>query len=183
MANFDYALKKTLKWEGGFQKMAKDTGNYNSRGELVGTNRGISAKLYERIIGRPPSEQDMRNISEETAKKIYKTAFWDKMHGDKFLHDDVAANIFDWYVNAGTWGIYYSKKAAGKFSKNIQASHSMTVNDVNTLNSLSQTALFEAIKQERIEYYRRLVAKKPEHSVFITGWLNRANSFFLTENS
>lgn len=177
MANFDIALKKTLRWEGGYQKMVKDTGNYNSKGELVGTNLGICAKVFEKVIGFPPTEQDMRSIDNETATRIYKTLFWDKMHGDLFIDDDVAGLIFDWYVNAGTWGIFYSKKAANSIGSSLKVSHFISEAEVITLNGLNQESLFEAIKNSRIAYYNRLVEKKPQYSVFHKGWLNRANSF------
>ncbi|NLF43969.1 MAG: hypothetical protein GX587_14850 [Bacteroidales bacterium] len=178
MADFNYALGKTLHWEGGYQKMAKDTGNYNSKGELVGTNLGICAKVYESFIGHPPTEKEMRDIDIHTATRIYKTRFWDKMHGDQFKDNDVAANVFDFYVNAGTWGIYHSKKAANMAGCTLKVSHSLSVSEVASLNDLNQDSLFEAVKNHRLAYYNNLVKKKPQYSVFLKGWLNRANSFY-----
>ncbi len=33
---------KLMKWEGGYQNLPDDTGNYNACGQQVCTNRGIS---------------------------------------------------------------------------------------------------------------------------------------------
>jgi lysozyme family protein len=38
------AIDEILKHEGGFQNDKEDDGNYNAKGELVGTNHGIYGK-------------------------------------------------------------------------------------------------------------------------------------------
>uniref|UniRef100_UPI001F2088F0 glycosyl hydrolase 108 family protein n=1 Tax=Tenacibaculum piscium TaxID=1458515 RepID=UPI001F2088F0 len=62
MANYQTFQKKIQRAEGGYQILKTDSGNYNSLKQLVGTNFGVSAKVYERNIGRPPSIADMKNI-------------------------------------------------------------------------------------------------------------------------
>ena len=44
MANFNKAIDLILKNEGGYQAHPNDKGNYNSKGQLVGTKYGISGQ-------------------------------------------------------------------------------------------------------------------------------------------
>ena len=74
MASFQIfqATLKTI--EGGYQAIVADNGNYNSLGQLIGTNHGISAIALEEYLGRVPSVSDMKNLSYSTALIIFKNA-------------------------------------------------------------------------------------------------------------
>ena len=72
MASFNLFIPILQKIEGGYQNLAGDDGNYNSLGIRVGTNFGISARFYEDIIGRPPTVADMKAITKDKAKVLYK---------------------------------------------------------------------------------------------------------------
>ncbi|MEM9259705.1 MAG: glycosyl hydrolase 108 family protein [Bacteroidota bacterium] len=111
MAQFQIAYDIVRGHEGGYQKKANDPGNKNSRGELVGTNWGINAKIYESYLKRPPTEQDMRNMPKHIAVMLYKQLYWDPIKGDEIRDQQVANILFDGHVNHGRWG--YSNDAAG----------------------------------------------------------------------
>ena len=49
MANVEKLVPFILKWEGGFQKMKEDTGNYLN-GVLIGTNKGITPAAYQMTL-------------------------------------------------------------------------------------------------------------------------------------
>jgi hypothetical protein len=57
MADFNLYKSTALLFEGGFQNISSDNGNYNSLGVLAGTNLGISARFYETILGYPPNKE------------------------------------------------------------------------------------------------------------------------------
>lgn len=101
MADLKPILIQTHKWERGYQAHPGDKGNYNSWGFLVGTNRGISAKFYEGILGSPPTSADMKAISKEKADSIYKKFFWKWMNGDKIKNQSIASLMFFITMNAG----------------------------------------------------------------------------------
>ena len=101
MAQFSLYLPLLTQVEGGFQKNPKDRGNYNSKGELVGTNLGISAPVYEAYIGFPPNERDMLNITKDVAASIFKDWFWDRIGASQIKSQSVANIIVDHGVNAG----------------------------------------------------------------------------------
>ncbi|MEM6378816.1 MAG: glycosyl hydrolase 108 family protein, partial [Bacteroidota bacterium] len=101
MADFQKAFNIVIGHEGGYQRHPSDTGNYNSIGQLVGTNYGISAKVYESWINRPPSQSDMENLPLQDAIQIYFSLFWSRMQGNSIHNQPIANILFDGVVNHG----------------------------------------------------------------------------------
>lgn len=177
MANFNTFLPLLERAEGGYQKLSNDTGNYNSLGQLVGTNYGISAPVYEAWIGRVPTETDMRNMSKSVALQIYKAWYWDKMKGDQIYSQSVANILVDHSVNAGTGG-------ASKLVQRVLNEHfgyRLTVDGAvgnQTLNAINKTVpqpLFDRIKEARKDFYESI------GGAFLSVWLNRLNLFRFIE--
>lgn len=84
MSNFDRAITLLLKHEGGYVNDPRDPG-----GE---TKYGITKRTY-------PNE-DIKNLTPERAKEIYRKDFWEPIRGDE-LPFDVAFNLLDGAVNSG----------------------------------------------------------------------------------
>ncbi|MFY7671603.1 glycoside hydrolase family 108 protein [Tenacibaculum sp. MEBiC06402] len=173
MADF-YLYKETaLKFEGGYQKISSDPGNYNSKGELVGTNLGISAKVYESWIGRPPTEEDMLAITKEIATSIFKTWYWDAVRASEINSQAVAENIVDHAINAGP-------KSIGKivqvvlnkyFNKSLIVDGAIGHKTVVSINEVNPTKLFQRISQYRLNYYESI-----NNNEWIDIWRNRVAS-------
>lgn len=171
MADFEKAIKKVLRWEGGYVFHPADPG-----GE---TNFGITDRLDGIVDGLIDVDGDgigdvkVRMLTEAQARIIYKREFWDKMLGDQVHDQQVAEIIFDGFVNMAKNGIRVAQLAVG-----VKADGVLGKNTLNALNSvLSHRMLFEDIKDERIGFYNRLVVRKPELGVFLKGWLNRMKDF------
>ena len=82
--NFDLAVKLVIGFEGAYVNDPKDPG-----GE---TKWGISKRSYPDV--------DIRNLSTDDAKQIYKRDYWDKMQCDK-LPEGLRLVVFDCSVNQG----------------------------------------------------------------------------------
>lgn len=82
--NFDLAFERLMGHEGRYSFNPKDPG-----GE---TNWGISKRSYPNL--------DIRNLTEDEAKAIYKKDFWDAMRIEK-LPPLIQFDVFDTSVNAG----------------------------------------------------------------------------------
>lgn len=97
MSNFDDAFEALIGHEGGYVNHPKDPG-----GE---TKFGITKRSYPK--------EDIKGMTLERAKAIYKRDFWDKVRGDE-LPMPVAFNLFDGAVNSGpSQAIKWMQKAAG----------------------------------------------------------------------
>lgn len=172
MANFEPAYNLVAAAEGGYQAHPNDTGNYNSLGQLVGTNWGISAPVYETWIGRPPTADDMRDMTKAEAKQIYRSNFWNKIQGDKINDQPVANIFFDGVVNHGRTGIMIMQQVLGLPADGIAGP--VTITEINR-RPPEQTYI--QYREARRQFYRDLVSRKPALSVFLDGWINRIEKF------
>jgi lysozyme family protein len=177
MANFQLFIPLLQKVEGGYQNLAADTGNYNSLGQRVGTNFGISARFYEDIIGRPPTVADMKAITKSQATAIYKKYFWDDVQGDLLIDQSVANIIADGAVNKGESpiGRVVQTILNRDFGKKLVVDGDIGRVTAAAINSVDQKQLFEKIKNARITYYIAL------GGVFLDGWLKRLETFVYNE--
>lgn len=169
--SFEKSYQRTAVWEGGYQKNPNDPGNYNSNGQLVGTNMGITPNILQPYFGRVPSENDMRNLSPQLAKKIYRERFWDKIKGDRHQHQYLVDILFDGVVNHGR-GVRLLQEVLGISQDNIYGT-----NTHNAVLNSNPCQLYNAYKNRRKKYYDELIAQTPSLAIFRNGWMNRINSF------
>jgi lysozyme family protein len=177
MASFNTFMPLLSMLEGGYQKMPTDRGNYNSLNQLVGTNHGISAPVYETWIGRVPTENDMLNLPKTTAQAIYKKLYWDKLKAGSMNTQEVAHVIVDHGVNAGTGSAakIVQRILNSEFDKNVAVDGAIGNQTLTAINSVNQVKLQSAIVIAREQYYKNLSSQYPE---FIQGWLNRLKPFY-----
>lgn len=177
MANFQLFIPILQRVEGGYQNLVGDSGNYNSLGQRVGTNYGISARFYEDIIKRPPTVADMKAITKDQAKAMYKKYFWDDVHGDLMINQSVANIIADHAVNGGesSIGKIVQKILVNDFKKSLSIDGDIGPKTVEAINSVNQQLLFNKIKAGRENAYYNLGGE------FLAGWLERLKSFNFSE--
>jgi len=106
---FDEAVEFVGAKEGGFTSNPDDRGNWTGgrigSGILKGTKYGISAMSYPDL--------DIRSLTWQQAKSIYKTDFWDK-YSVESLPESIRLFFFDSSINHGVGGaIKILQDAAG----------------------------------------------------------------------
>ena len=109
MSSFDDAFTALIGNEGAYTADPKDRGNWTSGqvgvGQLNGTKYGISAASYPAL--------DIKNLTLDQAKQIYRADFWTKFGGD-LLDPALAFQVFDGAVNSGVSpSIKWLQSAAG----------------------------------------------------------------------
>lgn len=172
MANFNIAYQLVAKAEGGYQSSPEDSGNYNSLGELVGTNWGISAPTYEGWIGRAPTKKDMLNMSKSTAEEIYHKKFWAAIRGDQINDQDVANIFFDGVVNHGRTGVKIMQSVL-----NVPQDGIVGPGTIGQLNAQPPAKVYVQYREARKAFYYDLVNRKRSLGIFLQGWLNRISRF------
>lgn len=177
MSAFDEIIDKTFTFEGGYQNFANDTANYNSLQQLAGTNHGISAIAYEQYLKRPPTVADIKAITKDIAKAVYKKLFWDKVQGDQLKNDSVAHIVFDSHIGSGGIGLKQVRQAINKTAgKNVVSigTNSLTPGEANIINGLNQEQFFNTLKQTRLSFFQYLADSNPsKYGMFLKGWFNR----------
>jgi len=174
MAKFLIFVPLVLDVEKGYQNNSNDSGNYRSDGVRVGTNRGISAKVYESWIGRLPSVADMKAITADIARAIYKAWYWDKLKADSINDQNVANIIVDMAVNSGPGaaGKLLQKTLNKYFQKKLTVDGAIGNLTIQATNSVNGQSLFDKIKEERKQFYLDL-----NDPTFEDGWLDRLTHF------
>lgn len=158
--------------EGKYQNLVNDKGNYNSLKQCVGTKYGISAKFYEKIIKRPPTIEDMQNITQDKAHQLFKKYFWDKLQADSIKNQSIAEILVDHAINSNprTTTKIIQKVLNNSFNKKLLIDGKLGVKTLEAINSVEDNKkLFLKIAIARLKYYRRL----KDYKYFSNLWNNR----------
>jgi len=142
-SNYNDCLQRVLKDEGGYTNDPNDSGGP--------TNFGITIADYRKYINKNGTAEDVKSMSVDEAKIIYKARYWDALGCDK-LPSGVDYTCFDYGVNSG---LGRPRKALQRFK------------------SLSGTQLIDAINDERTAFLKAISSGK--NGKFLKGWLARVN--------
>ena len=164
-ADFNAALRFTLKWEGGYSNDPDDPGG--------ATNFGITQKTYDGFykgLGIPV--RSVRDISPQDVNDIYRKLYWNGLRCSE-MQDPLAGVLFDSAVNCGV----------SRVVKWLQRNIPGLVVD-GALGPLTMAAvaredaevLAKKIIAEREEHYLRLCNKNPIFNKYLLGWTNRVES-------
>lgn len=148
MNKFNAAVEIILAHEGGYVNHPSDPG-----GE---TNFGISKRAYPKV--------DIKNLTRDQAKAIYKRDFWDKLKCEEFAFG-VGLSLFDFGVNAGlSTASKTLQRACGAPADGV-----IGPGTIYKATSMNKNDLVEKFAAERILYYSRLATFK----TFGAGWVRR----------
>ena len=165
MDNFDYAFKKTIGHEGGYQNDPKDRGNWTTgeigKGQNKGTKFGISAMSYPKL--------DIRNLTLDQAKEIYKQDYWIKSKAPEFP-TGVDFMAFDIAVNHGVGrAVRMIQEAAG-----VKADGIFGPKTNMAVRGQDRRELLANIATVRDKFFADL-----NNPRFEKGWLRRSNLVLL----
>lgn len=182
MASFHVFSQLIDKAEGGYQNSAADkAGNTNSNGEMVGTNHGISAPVYESYLGHPPTQAEMQQMTKDQALHIYQDKYWTMIQGDQLNNQQVANAIGDMAVNAEKPGIQLAHERLWLqgYSIDLPGSNDRlsdsAVTVLNTMNERESLLFVNAYTQDRANYYQSLGDRFDGNKA---GWDNRLTTYF-----
>jgi len=153
MADFNKAIEKTLVNEGGYVFDPDDAG-----GE---TKYGISKRYYPSV--------DIKNLTQDEAKAIYKRDYWDRLKADDIESQNVAFDLFDTAVNMGV-------RTASKIMQLCVDSHPDGIIGAKTLHNINNTQeelLLLRFRVAKIARYVHITQIRPKNKKYLIGWINR----------
>ena len=154
MKNFNEIIEKVLEHEGGYVNDPKDLG-----GE---TKYGITKRFYPDI--------DIKNLTIEQAKEIYKKDYWDKNKVES-LPRNLWHIYFDMCVNMGKrTAVKVLQRAAVNKGRDIKVDGGLGPMTIKALNGVE----LDRVRAFRVKYYVDLITAKPEQEKFYLGWFRRA---------
>ena len=158
MSKFDEIIEGVLEHEGGYVNDPTDLG-----GE---TNYGITKRFYPDV--------DIKNLTKEGAKEIYKKDYWDKNKVDD-LPDDLKHIYFDMCVNQGRGtAVKVLQRAINGKGGKISVDGGFGPGTKGALAKYKPSV--ERVRCYRLKHYYDLVNRKPEQERFLFGWYRRALS-------
>lgn len=160
---FDAAQAFVLVAEGGFVNNPKDPGGM--------TNLGVTKRAWEKWVGHPVTEADMRALTPAMVKPFYKATYWRPINGDK-LPPAIALLVYQAAVNEGV------KRAAEFLQSEVGANADGDIGSLtcvavrNKVAAVGVAALVKIYCDAQRAYYRSL----PTFPTFGTGWLARVDN-------
>ena len=154
MISFDEIIEHVLEKEGGYVNDPTDLG-----GE---TNYGITKRFYPDV--------DIKNLTKEQAKEIYKRDYWDKNRVDE-LPEQLRHIFFDMCVNQGRGtAVKVLQRAANAKGAKLKVDGGLGPSTLKAIQNVEYTR----VKSYRVLHYANLVINKPEQEKFWYGWFKRA---------
>lgn len=169
MSNFDRIVEEVLKKEGLYSNHVDDTGG--------ATKYGIT----ESVARQHGYKGNMRYLTLEFAKSIYKKSYWDSIKLDQVKNFDIQKEMFDTAVNCGT-------KMAVKFMQrayNLLNTNNLLVDDgiigpatLKAINSYTKpNRLYILANAYQCKYYIDITEGRSQNKSFIFGWLDKRVDF------
>jgi lysozyme family protein len=155
--NYNQALIELLKHEGGYSNNPADPGGP--------TNFGITLADYRKYIDSTGNAADVRAMTVDQAKAIYRAKYWDAQRCDE-LPPGVDYAIFDYGVNSG---IGRSGKVLRRVLQMPSESSTVTSDVIRAANTRQPAALVGAICDERLRFLQGLGT----WGTFGAGWTRR----------
>jgi lysozyme family protein len=151
---FDEIIDVVLHHEGGYVNDPKDPG-----GE---TNFGVSKRAYPNV--------DIKNLTEDGAKDIYRRDYWDRNHCED-LPDELRHVYFDMCVNMGrSRATKIMQETANAKGAGLKVDGGMGPKTIGALQKIE----LQRVRAYRVKYYATLIERKPDLAKFYFGWFKRS---------
>lgn len=166
--NFETVFNRVIGTEGGYSINPKDPGNWTTDNVLKGTKFGIAANTYPYL--------DIKNLTVEQAKEIYRRDWWDKNRIDIYT-SAMQYQMFDTAFNHGM------RNATKIFQRAVGAVDDGFIgpNTMHKAKAFSEDDLLLRFLAYRLKFYTSLST----FNDFGRGWSNRVadNLLFAAEDN
>ena len=156
MADFESALKKTLRFEGGYSNDPSDPG-----GE---TKFGVSKRSYPNL--------DIASLTIADAAAIYRKDYWTY---DSVQSQAVAEKVFDMAVNMGPNEAHsLLQRSLNYFGKKLTEDGKFGPSTLAAVNTVDSEKLLAELRARWAFRVAKLIQKRPVMTKFALGWCRRA---------
>ena len=162
--NWDKSCDMVLAHEGGFTNDQRDSGNHLPDGRQGSTMLGCTQANWEAYVGHQVTQDDMKKLTKEDVKPLYKKNYWDAVRGDE-LPTGLDYAAFDFAINAGPAA---SRKMIQR-ALNVVVDGSIGPNTLKAINEADAKELMQKFSDAKTAFYKSL----SNFNVYGTGWLRR----------
>jgi lysozyme family protein len=112
---------------------------------------------------------DIKNLTKDGAKEIYKEHYWDKNKVES-LPEQLRHIYFDMCVNQGkSRAVKILQRAANAKGKDLKVDGGLGPKTIAAMDGVE----LQRVRAYRIKYYADLVTRKPDLEKFYYGWFRR----------
>ena len=154
--NWDKAFDLVIVNEGGYVDNSQDPGG--------DTNWGCTKAVWEKYVGHEVTKDDIKALTKEDVKPLYKRNYWDAIHGDA-IPSGLDYCIFDCAINSGVG-------RAAKFIQEIvgvPADGAIGNNTVTAITQINSITLINEFSDKRQAFLESLKT----FPTFGKGWTKR----------
>ena len=162
--NWDKSCDMVLAHEGGFTNDQRDSGNHLPDGRQGSTMLGCTQANWEAYVGHQVTQDDMKKLTKEDVKPLYKKNYWDAVRGDE-LPTGLDYAAFDFAINAGPAA---SRKMIQR-ALNVVVDGSIGPNTLKAINEADAKELMQKFSDAKTAFYKGL----GNFNVYGAGWLKR----------
>jgi lysozyme family protein len=155
-SNWDRCFEMVIIHEGGYTDNPIDPGG--------STNWGCTKAVWEQYVGHKVTKDDIKNLTKEDVKPLYKKRYWDAIHGDA-LPSGLDYCIFDCAINSGV-------NRASKFIQEIvgvPADGAIGNNTISAIVQINPITLINEFSDKRQSFLKSLKT----FATFGNGWTRR----------
>ena len=154
-----------IRREGGYVDHPADRGG--------ATKYGITLKTLESWRGEPVTAEDVRDLDQSEARRIYERLYIQGPGFDRIAGRRLRELAVDCAVNHGpSQAARWLQAAAGVKADGIFGPKSLAA-----INEANETASFKSVLASRCRFYGRLIASDPSQAAFAAGWTTRLAEF------
>jgi lysozyme family protein len=134
------------------------------------TKFGIAQKFHPDL--------DVESLTLDQAEQIYEEQYWSGIRGEEIESQEVAAKLLDMAVNMGIHqAVVLMQRALNvMYLPSLQEDGVCGAKTIAAINACDANLLLPVLRSFCAEFYRHVVAVKPEDQKYLHGWLARANA-------
>ena len=137
------------------------------------TRHGITAGTLAAYRKAPVSVDDVRNLTEDEARAIYKSLYLERPKISEIRDVRLRGLMMDCAVHSGpAKAITWLQQALGVAADGVIGP--MTLNAVH-LSDMERT--YDRVLAQRLKFLGRLITNDPSQAAFAAGWMNRCAEF------
>jgi lysozyme family protein len=154
--NWDKCFDLVIVNEGGYVDNPSDPGG--------ATNLGCTKAVWEQYVGHEVTKDDIKKLTKEDVKPLYKKRYWDAIHGDA-IPSGLDYSIFDAAINSGvTRASKWIQEIVG-----VPADGAIGNNTVAAITQINPVTLINEFCDKRQTFLESLKT----FPVFGKGWTKR----------